>query len=147
MEKLTEKQLLFCKHYLITKNATQSAIKAGYSEKTAAEMGYENLRKPHIREFIDEELKKVTDKLDVTVEDVARGIWDLTQKCADSEDTRTFNPSAALKGFELIGKHRKMFSEGAEGARTVTVMPVITLADGKPLQINIGEPIEPEAQT
>jgi phage terminase small subunit len=46
--KLTEKQEQFCQEYVIDFNATQAAIRVGYSEKTAKEIGYENLTKPHI---------------------------------------------------------------------------------------------------
>lgn len=44
---LTDKQRLFCIYYMQSFNATQSAIKAGYSRETAKEIGYENLTKPH----------------------------------------------------------------------------------------------------
>lgn len=50
--KLTEKQRLFVHEYLIDLNATQAAIRAGYSEKTAKEIGCENLTKPNIAEAI-----------------------------------------------------------------------------------------------
>jgi phage terminase small subunit len=43
--KLTEKQKLFCKEYIIDFNATRAAKAAGYSEDSAKEIGYENLRK------------------------------------------------------------------------------------------------------
>ena len=43
---------MFCLEYLIDLNATQAAIRAGYSEKTAKEQGYENLTKPHIHDKI-----------------------------------------------------------------------------------------------
>jgi len=48
-EKLTAKQEKFCHEYLIDLNATQSAIRAGYSEDTAHSIGWENLRKPEIK--------------------------------------------------------------------------------------------------
>lgn len=73
---LTDKQIRFCEEYIVSLNATQSAIKAGYSENTAAEIGYENLRKPHIREFIDKKLSEMalssteTAKL---ITDIAKG--------------------------------------------------------------------------
>jgi phage terminase small subunit len=54
--KLTEKQKRFADYYIETGNATQSAIKAGYSEKTAKVIGNENLTKPYIRKYIDERL-------------------------------------------------------------------------------------------
>lgn len=55
---MTEKQKLFCEEYLISLNATQAAIKAGYSEKTAYSIGNENLKKPEIQEYIQKRLKK-----------------------------------------------------------------------------------------
>ncbi|WP_114937549.1 terminase small subunit [Mucilaginibacter endophyticus] len=56
MAKLTAKQQRFIEEYLVDFNATQAAIRAGYSFDTAAEMGYENLRKPHIKAEIDKRL-------------------------------------------------------------------------------------------
>lgn len=49
---LTAKQELFVNEYLIDLNATQAAIRSGYSKNTASEIGYENLRKPQIIEAI-----------------------------------------------------------------------------------------------
>lgn len=51
---LTEKQRLFCIYYMQSFNATQSAIKAGYSRDTAYQIGFENLRKPKIKEYLTE---------------------------------------------------------------------------------------------
>lgn len=50
---LTKKQKLFVEEYLIDLNATQAAIRAGYSPDTAKEIGCENLTKPNIRNAID----------------------------------------------------------------------------------------------
>lgn len=47
--KLTAKQEKFCQEYLVDLNATQSAIRAGYSIDTAHSIGWENLRKPEIQ--------------------------------------------------------------------------------------------------
>lgn len=55
---LTDKQRLFCTYYIEKFNATQSAIKAGYSKKTARTIGYENLTKPYIKSYI-KEIKKI----------------------------------------------------------------------------------------
>lgn len=54
--KLTAKQQRFCDEYLIDLNATQAAIRAGYSEKNARNIASENLAKPNIREYIDNRL-------------------------------------------------------------------------------------------
>lgn len=54
MAKLTDKQELFAREYLTDLNATKAAIRAGYSEKSAAVQGCENLSKPNIAERIIE---------------------------------------------------------------------------------------------
>ena len=58
MAKLTAKQQRFCDEYLIDLNATQAAIRAGYSEKTAAVIATENLRKPNIKEYIEKRMEE-----------------------------------------------------------------------------------------
>ena len=55
---LTAKQQIFIDEYLKTRNATQAALAAGYSEKTAYSIGWENLRKPEIKEVIDQRLSE-----------------------------------------------------------------------------------------
>lgn len=47
-KKLSKKQETFVKEYLVDLNATHAAIRAGYSEKTAKQIGFQNLRKDHI---------------------------------------------------------------------------------------------------
>lgn len=62
MAKLTLKQQKFADEYIISGNATQAAIKAGYKEKTATQTGAENLRKPYIKTYIDERLSELSSK-------------------------------------------------------------------------------------
>ena len=50
--KLTAKQQRFCDEYLIDLNATQAAIRAGYSKKTAKQIGQQNLTKLDLKEYI-----------------------------------------------------------------------------------------------
>ncbi|CAH1002699.1 hypothetical protein LEM8419_03571 [Neolewinella maritima] len=52
-ERLTDKQRTFAKEYILDLNATQAAKRAGYSEKTAVDIGCENLKKPNITQYID----------------------------------------------------------------------------------------------
>lgn len=56
--KLTSKQMKFCDEFIICQNATEAAINAGYSKRTAGTQGYENMQKPHIRAYIDERMKE-----------------------------------------------------------------------------------------
>lgn len=62
MKKLTIKQKKFADEYIISGNATQAAIKAGYSKKTARFTGAENLTKPNIKSYIDERMKKLEEE-------------------------------------------------------------------------------------
>lgn len=57
--KLTDKQKRFCEEYLIDCNATQAAIRAGYSERTAKSIGAENLTKPDLQNYIAELMNEV----------------------------------------------------------------------------------------
>lgn len=61
--KMTAKQMRFCDEYLIDLNATQAAIRAGYSEKTARVIGQENLLKPAIKEYIENRMAEKEEQL------------------------------------------------------------------------------------
>ena len=56
--KLTPKQQAFCDYYIASGNATEAAIKAGYSKSTAYSIGSENLRKPELFEYIQSHSQK-----------------------------------------------------------------------------------------
>jgi phage terminase small subunit len=119
--KLTAKQQAFIKEYLIDLNSTQAAIRAGYSKKTAPEMGYENLNKPHVKEAIDIAINKRSEKLGITAEYVLYGLKDIS----DNMDEKTTD---RLKAFELLGKHLKLFTEklehsGEAGVRIINDIP------------------------
>lgn len=60
--RLTEKQKRFADYYIETGNATQAAIKAGYSQRTARFIGAENLTKPNIKSYIEQRLKELEDE-------------------------------------------------------------------------------------
>ncbi|CAJ2232183.1 terminase small subunit [Fructilactobacillus sanfranciscensis] len=59
--KLTTKQQKFADNYIETGNAKQAAIQAGYSKKTAAVIGAENLIKPNVKAYIDKKMKEIAD--------------------------------------------------------------------------------------
>jgi len=68
--KLTPKQILFVKEYVCDKNATQAAIRAGYSKQTARAIGSENLTKPAVRAAIDAEIQKLKVRAELSAERV-----------------------------------------------------------------------------
>ena len=71
---LTPKQEMFCKEYLIDLNATQAAIRAGYSEKTARSVGQENLTKPDIQERVQQLMEERSNRVQLEADEV---MWEL----------------------------------------------------------------------
>lgn len=109
MNKLTAKQEMFCKEYMIDLNATQAAIRAGYSEDTAAVIGCENLMKPNIQKYLQKLMKERSEKVLITAEDVLKDIIE-TRTLTARDDKH----SDRLKANELLGKHLKMWTETIE---------------------------------
>lgn len=109
---LTDKQRRFCEEYLIDLNATQAAIRAGYSEDTAGSIGWENLKKPEIQEYISRLQKKLSNKLEIKQERVlkefARIAFADIRKYYDengqllSPDKLDDDAAAALAGIEVF---------------------------------------------
>jgi phage terminase small subunit len=73
-DKLTDKQAMFVKEYLVDLNATQAAIRAGYSENTANVIGPENLAKPCIAKEIQKHMDKRSKRLEITADTVLQEI-------------------------------------------------------------------------
>ncbi|HEI9870202.1 TPA: terminase small subunit [Morganella morganii] len=76
---LTDKQEMFCREYLIDLNATQAAIRAGYSEKTANRTASENLSKPDIQIRISELMKERSDRLQIDADYVLNRLVEIDQ--------------------------------------------------------------------
>ena len=106
MAKLTPKQQRFVDEYLIDLNATQAAIRAGYSPKTAQQMGTENLSKPVIAEAINEAQQERQKRTLVTQDDVIRGL--LTEAEWQGEGS---SHSARVSAWAHLGKHLNMFTD------------------------------------
>ena len=72
MPALNEKQKRFCEEYIIDLNATQAAIRAGYSEKTAKQIGNENLTKPNLQEYIQDLIQERSNRTEITADKVLK---------------------------------------------------------------------------
>lgn len=130
MAKLTAKQQRFCDEYLIDLNATQAAIRAGYSEKNARSIASENLAKPNIREYIDARMAKkekelIADQDEVLkyLTSVLRGESQSTELVVEGtgegcSEARTVmkEPSEKdrLKAAELLGKRYGLYTDKIE---------------------------------
>lgn len=127
---LTEKQKRFCDEYLIDLNATQAAIRAGYSEKTAYRTGADNLRKPQIKKYIEQrmaekEAELIADQDEVLkyLTSVLRGESQSTEIVVEGtgdgcSEARTIEKSPSekdrLKAAELLGKRYGLYTEKIE---------------------------------
>lgn len=103
---LNPKQTRFVAEYLIDSNATQAAIRAGYSERTARQMGAENLTKPSIAAAIAVGTARIAGRLDITAEKVLRDIEDVRKKA-----TADGVYASAIRASELQGKAIGMFED------------------------------------
>ena len=71
---MTQMQEVFAREYLIDLNATNAALRAGYSNKSARSIGCENLTKPDIMEVINIYMAARALRTEVTIDDVVRGL-------------------------------------------------------------------------
>ena len=124
MANLTPKQQRFVEEYLIDLNATQAAIRAGYSEKTAQEIGSENLSKPMVAKAIAEAQEKLSNKAQVTVEMVVQG---LLNEAKDLSEGST--QSARVAAWAHLGKHLGMFKDKVEHSGKLEIESLSSLMD------------------
>ncbi len=143
---LTAKQQRFVEEYLIDLNATQAAIRAGYSSESARQIAADNLSKPNISHVIEVAKAQRAAKAAVDAEMVLIGLKEVAERCLQAkpvlvfdrvkrefvpaldEEGRTvyeFDSQGANRAFELMGKHIGMFVERKE----------ITGRDGGPIQL------------
>lgn len=132
---LTAKQCLFVTHYLGCLNATEAAIKAGYSQKTANHIGPELIRKSTIQAAIATQQAAREARTLITAEKILMDIDAIRANAMRlDEDGNMVDKNAAIKACELLGKHQKLFSDRIEHSGV----------DGKPLfgkiQISLVKP-------
>lgn len=117
---LNAKQQRFVDEYLVDGNATRAAEVAGYSKKTAYSQGARLLKNVEVAQAIASRAKIIHDKLELDQEYVRRGlkkVADLSMDLVGTEVKRgkrkvrvqTYDPKAATKALELIGKDQGMF--------------------------------------
>ena len=134
--RMTAKQKLFCDEYLIDLNATQAAIRAGYSKKAARQVGNENMSKPYIKNYIEERMQEKEDSLIAKQDEVLKyltsvmrgeskssvlamagdGVQEVIQKPPDERE-RT-------KAAELLGKRYRLFTDKVEVEGAIPIVIV-----------------------
>lgn len=136
---MNARQKRFCDEYLIDCNATQAAIRAGYSPKTAKVTGAKMLTNANLKAYIDEQLERIHNEKTADAQEVLeyltavmRGqhteqtlqlIGDGVQKIADID----VSAKERLKAAELIGKRYGMFKDNVG----IDLEPVVVVNDLK----------------
>lgn len=123
---LTDKMKRFCDEYLIDLNATQAAIRAGYSKKTARAIGQENLTKLEVQECIRKRMEEKEKKLIATQEEVLKYLTAVLRGETQSEIVviesygktseavkmqKAPDEKERLKAAELLGKRYSLFKD------------------------------------
>lgn len=127
---MTDKQKRFCEEYIIDCNGTQSAIRAGYSKKTARQIGDRMLSKVDIRKYIDELLEQKKSESIASADEVLRYLTSVIRGEAESEEIITVgigegmsevqhvskkpNEKERLKAAELLGKRYGIYTDKIE---------------------------------
>lgn len=132
MAKMTVKQKRFCDEYLIDLNATQAAIRAGYSEKYAHTNAAKLLQNTTIKAFIDERMAEKESELIADQNEVLKYLTSVLRGESESEivvvenigdymsEARTMQKAPdekeRLKAAELLGKRYGLYTEKVEQA-------------------------------
>ena len=104
VKQLNAQQKKFCKEYMIDLNATQAAIRVGYSEKTAYSSGQRLLKHAEVGKYIQKLKTKQSERTQITADKVLMDIEDTRSRAKADSDYR-----AELKASELQGRHLAMF--------------------------------------
>ena len=142
---LTEKQQRFCDEYLIDYNATQAAIRAGYSEKTAYSQGQRLLKKVEIKTYIDEKLSEISSQKTAEAQEVMEYLTAVMRGKSESEivvvegcgdgcsEARRIKKAPdekdRLKAAELLGKRYGLFTDKLNVTGVVPVQ-IVDDSDG-----------------
>lgn len=106
---LTPREAQFVREYLIDKSGTHAAIRAGYSERSARKTAYEMLQKPHIKAYVNKELKAQAERTLITADQVLLDLQRIAQKAEKAQEY-----AAATRALELLGKRYRLFTEKHE---------------------------------
>jgi len=147
---LTAKQKVFVAEYLVDLNATQAAVRAGYSEKTAYSVGHENLKKPEVQSAIQAAMKSRSERTEIDADWVLKRLArDATADLAD-----LYSESGALKpvhewpmawrtglvaGIETV---QERDGDGPDGAPVYATVRKVKLLDRTKLVELIGKHVD-----
>lgn len=126
---LTDKQKIFVLEYLVDLNATQAAIRAGYSEKSARSIASENMENPKIQAEVQRQMDARSERTEITADYVLGTIKKTIERCSQAEPVMEWDPIAkemihsgeykfdatnVLKGADLLGRHLTLWKGPGE---------------------------------
>lgn len=112
---MTDKQQRFVDEYMVDLNATQAAIRAGYSAKSAEKIGHQLLEKTRVSNEILKRKAKLSSVANWTAADVLKRLARLADE--------GYKDSDKIKALELIGRHIGMFQDKVELSGGVRIDP------------------------
>ena len=141
---MTTKQKRFCQEYLIDLNATQAAIRAGYSEKSAYSVGQRMLKNVEVKKYIVEQVERLKNEKISSAQEVLEYLTSVMRGEQKEQvplmyyDKQILEEKSAsikdrLKAAELLGKRYALFTEKleVEGATAVQIVDNIPSQEGE----------------
>lgn len=105
---ISPKMRLFVEEYLVDMNASAACKRAGYVTSNPHKLGTQLLQHPLVKKEISKHLDERTERLSLSADYVIQKLISIV------EDTEKGNPSAALRGLELLGKHLGLYRDRQE---------------------------------
>ena len=121
---MTDKQRRFAEEYLIDLNATQAAIRAGYSERTANRIASENLSKLDIQQYITARQAEARARVEVTQEEILLQLKKIGLSDVDAEDIKVADKLKAMDMMIRMLGYDKPQSESTDGGGVIMLPEV-----------------------
>ena len=122
MASITAKQKRFCDEYLVDLNATQAAIRAGYSKKRASEQAYQLLQKTTVQNYIQNRKADRVERTEITQDFVLRELMAIASVNA-TDYARVVEKNATA---EVDGKIIQLYDAEGNPVMYRTVEPILT---------------------
>lgn len=126
---LTAKQKIFVQEYLVDLNATQAAIRAGYSKRNADKIGPQLLGKISVSAAVQEAMKKRIKRIEINQDYVIGKLYEITEKEASDMQESDLKYGNKIKAIELLGKHVGAWDRKDDKNKDAVIEGIKALAD------------------